>query len=512
MRIADACTGVRIWLSFGWNCLYAPWYAICASGRRTGAAMQLRVLLLINETKLRSRVRRILQGVDAFVRAPKGADATWETAGLVLSDVLVACRSVIPAPVAEYVRGLTDSSNAPALVVLSEEDDAEELATLRAAGAEAALYTEVPDHVLGDAIKRIAEGRRALLSRTIAARRATPRPELTDFVSASPAMQRFMKTVQRVVDSDAPLLIAGETGVGKERLARAIHYDSRRADGPFISVNCGAIPENLLESQLFGHEKGAFTGATRTQRGCFELAHGGTLFLDEISEMPFHLQVKLLHVLQDFEVAPVGSEKKIPIDVRVIAATNRDIREEVEEKRFRKDLYYRLGVVSVEVPPLRDRRGDIPSLASSILAGLSSRIGCRAGAISPEAMEALCGYAWPGNVRELINVLERALLLCENDEITPGDLPEEIAAGEDGWRSAVLPDSIEMIPDEWLAKPLKEIREAAVERFEKAYLARLLAVSEGRVGETARRAGMEPRSLFNKMKRYGLRKEDFRAS
>ena len=174
---------------------------------------------------------------------------------------------------------------------------------------------------------------------------------MSDFVSVSPVMQRFIRTVHRVADSDAPLLVTGETGVGKERLARAVHYDSRRADGPFISVNCGAIPENLLESQLFGHVKGAFTGAARAQRGCFELAHGGTLFLDEIAEMPFHLQVKLLHVLQDFEVSPVGSERKIPVDVRVIAATNRSIKQEVEEKRFRRDLYYRLSVVSVDVPP-----------------------------------------------------------------------------------------------------------------------------------------------------------------
>ena len=472
--------------------------------------MQLRVLLLINEGKLRSRVQRMLRDVDAFVRAPKSDKATWATSGQVLSDVLIVCRCLVPDPATEHVQRLAASLNAPAFIVLSSDDDAEEAAVLRAAGAEAVLYTEIPDDVLGEAITGIVENRRNLLSQTVAARRATSRPELSDFVSESPVMQRFIKTVHRVADSDAPLLITGETGVGKERLARAIHYDSRRADGPFISVNCGAIPENLVESELFGHEKGAFTGATRTQRGCFEMAHGGTLFLDEISEMQVHLQVKLLHVLQDYEVAPVGGAKKIPVDVRVIAATNRDIQAEVEEKRFRQDLYYRLGVVSIAVPPLRERRGDIPSLAASILAGLSARIGCRVNGIVPEAMESLSGYAWPGNVRELINVLERALLLCENSQITLEDLPEEIAAGEQEIEAAVLPCSAELIPDEWVSKPLKEIRESAVERFEKAYLTKLLALTEGRVGETAKRAGMEPRSLFNKMKRYGLRKEDFR--
>lgn len=473
--------------------------------------MQLRVLLLIDEARLRARVDRILRDVDAFVRSPRGKDVAWETTEHILSDVLVTCRCVIPDPAIGHVRRLGDSPNAPALIVLLRDDDAEESAGLRAAGAEAALYTSVTDDVLGDAIKSVAERRRAFLAKTVAARRATPRPELTDFVSDSPAMQRFMRTVYRVADSDAPLLITGETGVGKERLARAIHYGSRRADGPFISVNCGAIPEQLLESQLFGHEKGAFTGATRTQRGCFELAHGGTLFLDEISEMPFHLQVKLLHVLQDYEVAPVGSERKIPINVRVIAATNRDVQAEVDEKRFRKDLYYRLSVVSIEVPPLRARRGDIPSLASSILAGLSSRIGCRAGAISPDALRALSSYGWPGNVRELINVLERALLLCESTDITLDDLPGEIGAGEHGAEAENFCGSMDSIPDEWVTRPLKEVRGAVLESFEKAYLEKLLTMTAGRIGETAKRAGIEPRSLFNKMKRYGLRKEDFRA-
>lgn len=472
--------------------------------------MQLRVLLLIDDAKLRSRVRGILREVDAFVRAPKAEDVKWETAGNVLSDILVTCCSMIPDPPEEHIQKLVMSANAPILVVLSQKDDAEELAILTAAGADSALYANVPDDVLGDMIKAIAERQRELLSKTVTARRATPRPELSDFVSTSATMQRFLQTVRRVADSDAPLLVMGETGVGKERLARAIHYDSRRADGPFISVNCGAIPENLLESQLFGHEKGAFTGATRTQRGCFELAHEGTLFLDEISEMPYHLQVKLLHVLQDYEVAPVGSEKKIPVDVRVIVATNRNIKVEVEEKRFRKDLYYRLGVVSIVVPPLRERKGDIPALVESIASGLRARIGRDVNEILPETIEALCSYSWPGNVRELINVLERAILLCENGQITLNDLPEEIAEGSDGVETTVLAPSIDTIPDEWVCRPLREIRDAAIERLEKAYLEKILTISGGKIGDTAERAGLEPRSLFNKMKKYGLKKEDFR--
>lgn len=474
--------------------------------------MQLRILLLIDENRLRTRVQRLLRDIDAFVRAPKGDKATWETTEHVLSDVLITCQRVIPDPVDEQIQRLANAPNSPALIVLSDNDSAENLAVLRAAGAEATLYAEIPDSVMADTIQGIVEGRRELLTKTVAARRATPRPELSDFVSVSPVMQQFMKTVHRVADSDAPLVITGETGVGKERLARGIHNDSRRADGPFISVNCGAIPESLLESQLFGHEKGAFTGATRTQRGCFELAHGGTLFLDEISEMPFHLQVKLLHVLQDYEVAPVGSEKKIPVDVRIIVATNRDIQEEVEQKRFRKDLYYRLGVVSIQVPPLRERRGDIPTLATSILEDLCARIGREVSGITPDAMNALCDYVWPGNVRELINVMERAVLLCENGEITLTVLPQEIASGGGRAGPPVCPGGSELVSDEWVSRPLKEIRDEMIERLEKAYLTKLLTLTQGRIGDTAEQAGMESRSLFNKMKRYGLRKEDFRTA
>ena len=473
--------------------------------------MQIRILLLVRETGLRRRMTALLKATDAFVRSFSPERVSWDIASQVLADVVIVEEPLIPDPVSEHVRALMDQAASPALVVLSAADSVEESSVLRAAGSEATLYTHAEDEVLGEAIANIVEERRELLVRTVAARRATPRPELSDFVSTSVTMQRFMGMVRRVADSDAPLLVTGETGVGKERLARAVHFDSRRLDGPFISVNCGAIPENLLESQLFGHEKGSFTGAARTQRGVFELAHDGTLFLDEIGEMPLHLQVKLLHVLQDYEVAPVGGERKIPVDVRVIAATNRNIKQDVEDGRFRRDLFYRLGVITLHVPPLRERRGDIPGLSRSILEGLNARIGRAVSDIAPFAMEALIEYEWPGNVRELINVLERAVLLCGGDVIDVADLPEDV--GGDG-RAPTTQGGAEaerLLADGWQDRPLKEIRNEAVAGIEKLYLTRLLSETGGRVGETAQRAGIEPRSLFNKMKRYGLRKEDFRS-
>ena len=473
--------------------------------------MQLRVLLLVRDAKLRRRIAALLKETDAFVRSLSSEQASWDLASQVLADVVIVEEPLIPEPASTHVQALKEQATAPALVILSAADSAEESSVLRAAGSEATLYTHAEDGVLGQAIARIAEERRELLARTVAARRATPRPELSDFVSTSEVMQRFMGTVRRVTDSDAPLLVTGETGVGKERLARAVHFDSRRSDGPFISVNCGAIPENLLESQLFGHEKGAFTGAARTQRGCFELAHDGTLFLDEIGEMPLHLQVKLLHVLQDYEVAPVGGERKIPVDVRVIAATNRDIKQEVEDGRFRRDLFYRLGVITLHVPPLRERRGDISSLSRSILDGLNARIGRTVSSISPTAMEALIEYEWPGNVRELINVLERAVLLCGGDVIAVADLPEDVAGVGRVAMTRGGADAGCFLADGWPERPLKDVTAEAVEQIEKTYLSRLLSETNGRVGETAQRACIEPRSLFNKMKRYGLRKEDFRS-
>lgn len=480
------------------------------SAHAKGYLVKLRVLLLIDDPDLLARVRLALKRVDAFVRTPRAGCVTWGAAEETLADVLIASHGLVPQPPATCLRALAQSLNAPAVIILSASDDAEERAAMRAAGAAAVLLRNVSDKLLGEAIRGIIEERRNLLTKSIAARRATPQAELSDFVSVSPVMQSFLKTVQRIADSDAPLLVTGETGVGKERLARAIHHDCRRADGPFISINCGAIPENLLESQLFGHERGAFTGATRTQRGCFELAHDGTLFLDEISEMPFHLQVKLLHVLQDYEVAPIGSERRIPVNVRVIAATNRDIQEEVSHKRFRKDLYYRLSVVSIDVPPLRERRGDIPTLAASMLEGLATRIGREVNQISPAALDALCNYAWPGNVRELINIIERAVLLCDGNCVTTDDLPPGVAAGATSMLDVPASVAVERIPDPWLAQPLQHVLTGVVARVERAYLKQQLAATGGRVGETAKRAGLEPRSLFNKMKRHGLRKEDFR--
>ena len=281
-----------------------------------------------------------------------------------------------------------------------------------------------------------------------------------------------------------------------------------------MAVNCGAFPDSLLESELFGHEKGAFTGASRSRRGWFELAHGGTVFLDEIAEMSTHLQVKLLRFLQEHEIVRVGGEKPIHVDVRVMAATNRDVLEDVETRSFRRDLYYRLSVVSLTIPPLRERQEDITDLVASYVRHFQRRMPSRVETVSAEALAALMGYDWPGNVRELINVVERAMLLCETEQIGLTDLPESVS----NIPARIVPSVVrgeeegaDLIPEQWLEKPWAEVRELLVADFEKRYLAAVLQRTGGKVGEAAKRAGMRSRSLYAKMKHHGLRKEDFKS-
>ncbi len=247
-----------------------------------------------------------------------------------------------------------------------------------------------------------------------------------EMIGRSPAMQRLYRTIEKVGASDATVLVVGESGTGKELVARTLHGSSRRASGPLVAVNCAAIPETLIESELFGHEKGAFTGAHRRRSGRFEEANGGTIFLDEIASMPLQLQATLLRVLQDRRIQRLGGAGEIDVDVRVISASNRDLPRLVRDGNFREDLYYRLNVVPVELPPLRNRREDIPLLASAFLARASRDHGVTVSDLPPAVMKSLLEYGWPGNVRELANVVERLVLLAEDGELRAEDLPPQI--------------------------------------------------------------------------------------
>ena len=476
--------------------------------------MLLRIILVADSASHQKRLRKLLAQPDIVIDTVRGRNRLWERISCRSCDLLVVSESVIPEPVLGTVTLFAELPDSPGIVVVTDQEAAERRAGLIAAGCDAVLNLALPDSALEEMLSTILAKRLDAAERDLAVRPALSEPRLSDFVSNSPAMHGLMYLVERVVEHDTPLLFQGETGVGKERLALAIHAEGPRSTGPFIPVHCGALPESLLESELFGHEEGAFTGASRARRGWFELAHRGTIFLDEIAEMPMHLQVKLLRVLQDHRIQRVGSEKLLQVDVRVMVATNADLAEEVERKRFRKDLFYRLGVVTLTLPPLRERREDIPELAESYINYFHSRIGRDVVGITAEALAALVAYDWPGNVRELMNVIERAVLLCDDQQITLHTLPAVIAAS---WGPAERAASgLQALgsgdfPGEWLKRPLGEARQEVLEQFERAYLAGLLEETGGRVGETARRAGIQPRSLFDKMKHHGLRKEAFRA-
>ena len=301
-------------------------------------------------------------------------------------------------------------------------------------------------------------------------------------VGASDALQETLSMVARVAGTNASILITGESGTGKELVARAVHFHSSRAKGPFLAVNCGALNENLLEAELFGHEKGAFTGATAARKGLLEAASGGTIFLDEVGDMPASLQVKLLRALQEREVLPVGGRAAVPFDARVVAATNRDLEAEVVAGRFREDLFYRLNVIPILVPPLRERVGDVPLLARHFAARFAREMGAGDGRVDPEAMAALCGYRWPGNVRELTNAVERAVALCDGT-VRLEHLPERIRAS---------------------ARATKD-PEAGIPTLDEVERRHILAVMERTEGNKARAAellGIDLSTLYRKLRRY----------
>ncbi|MCB9555911.1 MAG: sigma-54-dependent Fis family transcriptional regulator [Deltaproteobacteria bacterium] len=474
--------------------------------------MLIRLVIAVEEKSLGTDLRRALAHTGTIVEVLNGEDSTWERITRRTCDVLVVSRGRLPSPPEEIVTNYLERPDAATLVVLGPSFDEEERAALLAAGCQTVLESSIGSAALADVLQTTIAKQAEYIEQKALNRRLVDRPGLADFSSSSPAMSHFLDTVHRIVNAGISLLILGETGVGKERLAQAIHYDSARSKSPFVAINCGALPETLLESELFGHEKGAFTGAATSRRGCFELAHGGTIFLDEIGELAPHLQVKLLRVLQEREIRRLGAERATPVDVRVMAATNRDLDAEIEHGRFRQDLYFRLSVMTLTIPPLRERTEDIPELAQNYIDYTRPRLGTEIYGMSPEVRDALMRYPWPGNVRELVNVVERAMLLCPGEEITLDQLPDGIIRAARSVPSSEIPThNIAHSPAaEWLKRPWRDVRREVLERAEKAYLEALLKETRGHIGQTAHRAGMQPRSLFDKLKYYGLSKEDFR--
>jgi two-component system, NtrC family, response regulator AtoC len=486
-----------------------------ADFRKDISPMLIRALVATEDKALRARLTGLLQQADVLTEEPGRTGRSLRALTGRGVDLLVVDPGAVRGSLATALRRLPREREMPAILAVTSRADADANAALLASGCEAVLYHDLSDEALLGALEGIVRRRQAVTSRILTGPQP-PRAKLSDFTSESAAMDALLDMAARVVDSDTSLLILGETGVGKEWLARAIHTEGERGGEPFVAVHCAALPEHLLESELFGHEEGAFTGAVRARRGAFEMAHGGTVFLDEIGEMPLHLQVKLLRVLQDHCIQRIGAEKPVSLDVRIMAASNRDLQEALKERAFRQDLFYRLSVVTLTVPPLRERREDIADIAADYVAYFSRRMNRPVHGIAPDALAAIRAYEWPGNVRELINVIERAVLLCEGVTIGARHLPLAVARARgpvlsDGAEHATVGGVTLHLGDDWLSRPLPRVRRQFCDALEREYLAALLRETGGHIGRTATRAGLNARSLYAKMRRYGLRKETFKA-
>src|SRR5512133_933328 len=327
-------------------------------------------------------------------------------------------------------------------------------------------------------------------------REGTPEAGL---VGNSAGIREVTRMIEAVAYSSATVLVTGESGTGKELVARALHARSPRRSLPFVALNCGALTETLLESELFGHVKGAFTGAQRGQKGLFDAADGGTIFLDEIGDIPLATQVRLLRVLQEGEIKRVGAADSVRVDVRVIAATHRDLPKLVKAGRFREDLFYRLNVINIPLPSLRERVEDIPLLAHHFLRRYAERLAKKVRTLSPEAIELLCGHRWPGNVRELENAIERAVVLCRGEAVTPSDLPPAVTG-----RTAPLVREAPAPGEDttWLTLSYAAAKEQALRRFEKGYVEALMRACDNNISAAARKAGMDRSNFKRVLRKY----------
>ena len=347
-------------------------------------------------------------------------------------------------------------------------------------------------HAKNDEIKMVVRNaldmKRVRAENMLLKRQLKKSSDLKTIIGKSEEIEKVFSLVDKVADTDSTILIGGESGTGKELIARAIHFRSHRSNNPFVSINCGALPENLLESELFGHVKGSFTGAIRDKEGLFKVAQGGTFFLDEVGETSPTIQVKLLRVLQEREIIPVGGTNPIKVDVRLIAATNADLEKAVDDEKFRIDLYYRLNVIPVHLPPLRNRTDDIPLLVSHFLKKFNEVRKLEAQrAISKEAMDVLTNYSWPGNVRELENVIERAVILEETTEIQVESLPEKLRLRETSPQSLIT-----------------DRAQVTLEELEKEYLIKVLEDTNWQKKRASSILGINASTLYRKIQRYGL--------
>ena len=453
--------------------------------------MKRRILIVEDDEIFLRPLQRSLEvaGYDVITR-PSGEEAIeilkGDDADLVLTDKRLPGMNGV-----ELVRRLRAEHPELAIVVMTAYGTIESAVESVRLGASDYLVKpfEVPELLI--VIRQAIELQEFRSASRATLRRNLERFTLSNVLTQDAGMLEVFDLLRSVADLDTTVLIHGETGVGKELLARSVHFSGVRRDRPFVAVNCAAIPAELFESELFGFRKGAFTSASDSRRGFFQMANGGTLLLDEIGEMPLSLQSKLLRAIEEKRVTPIGSDRVVEIDVRFIATTNKDLQLETEQGRFRRDLFYRLSVMPVRVPPLRERTRDVPLLAQHFLEVSARRSKKTVRAIAPAAMQALCHYTWPGNVRELENVIERAVIVAKGDTIAD---VERFLTGEADR------------PRVDLSLPFRDAKARVVEDFERAYVTGLLEAHGGKLTAAAKHADMDPKNFSEKLTRYGLRK------
>ncbi len=454
-----------------------------------------RVLVADDDRTVRSALELNLRRAGWEVSLARSAEEAWDTLVAAPPDVLLSDVRMGGASGYELLERVRQHHPEVRVVLMTGFGSVNDAVQAMRAGAMDYLIKPVAKDELLVVLERAVRDR-AVQQELVQLRHAVDaRLGFEGIVGASPSMQALLGQVAAVADTQARVLVLGETGTGKELIAHALHARSRRARGPFVAVNCGALPEGLLESELFGHERGAFTGAVRQHAGRFEQADGGTLFLDELGEISTAMQVRLLRVLETGEVTRVGGDQPVRVDVRVVAATNRDLADEVRAGRFRADLYYRLNVVALRIPPLRERRDDIPALVAHFAESQSQRHGRPAPRFSPEVMAQLVRHPWNGNVRELEHVVERAVLLSGGGTVTALDLPQPPGV------SAPIPP---------FAAPTLEALEGTtlpdlVDRWERDLVTLALAEAEGVQAQAARRLGVSRSNLAYRLQRLGLR-------
>jgi DNA-binding NtrC family response regulator len=443
-----------------------------------------KILVVEDDAVARDLLREILSAEGFDVDAVDDGAPAVERAASGRYDLVVSDIRMERVGGMDVLRAFSEKAPGTPVILITAFGDV--TGAMEAIGHGAYDYVSKPFNVeeLRQTVARALERRR--LSAEAVASPKTGAAQVAEIEGKSPRMLDVYKLVARVAPTTATVLVVGESGTGKELVARAIHTRSPRAGKAFVPVNCTALSESLLESELFGHARGAFTGAVSAKRGLFEMANDGTLFLDEIGDMGPKMQAQLLRVLQDGEVRPVGGTESIRVDVRLVCATNRDLEADVKTGRFREDLYFRINVVTVRMPPLRERAGDIPILVRHFLAKIARRESRSEASVSPEALEVLCRHSWPGNVRELENAIERAVAVAKGNVVLPSDLPVEVYGGSPAQPGEIFDD-----------RP-------TLSELEKRYIALILAECGGNKKKAAERLGIDRRTLYRALERAGV--------